>query len=173
VIRSLAGDLLLSKAELLAHGVAPNDDFKQGLALALREKFPPMDKDIRHFCRQQNPKCGTLWLWQGAGQDGKPVKIAALFTQEPAAHEGGHPGRATTEHVNHALHELKELVEKEHIASIALPALATGVGGLEWRHVEPLVQTQLKGIPATVCLYSKFVPKQAAAEPIKTANAAR
>ena len=51
--------------------------------------------------------------------------------------------------------------------------LATGVGGLEWRHVEPLVQAQLKGIPATVCLYAKYVAKQAAVEPLKAANAAR
>jgi len=96
MIHSLDGDLLLSKAELFAHGVAPNDDFKQGLALALREKFPAMYKDFRHFCRQQTPKVGTLWLWQGVDQHGKTVKIAALFTQEPAAHEGGHPGKAKT-----------------------------------------------------------------------------
>jgi O-acetyl-ADP-ribose deacetylase (regulator of RNase III) len=173
MIHSLEGDLLLSKAELLAHGVAPNDDFKQGLALALREKFPAMYKDFRHHCHQSNPKCGTVWLWQGVGPDGKQVKIAALVTQEPAAHEGGKPGKARTEHVNHALHELKKLVEKERIASVALPALATGVGGLEWRHVEPLIQTQLKGMPATVCLYAKYVPKHAADEPIKAVNAAR
>lgn len=33
MIRYVQGDILLSKAELLAHGVAPNDDFHQGLAL--------------------------------------------------------------------------------------------------------------------------------------------
>lgn len=171
MMHSLEGDLLLSKAELLAHGVAPNDDFKQGLALALREKFPAMYKDFRHFCRQQNPKPGSLWLWQGVDQHGKAVKIAALFTQEPAAHEGGHPGKAKTEHVNHALHELKKLLDKDHVASVALPALATGVGGLEWRHVEPLIQTQLAGTKAKVFVYGKFVPNKAANEPMPAAKA--
>lgn len=173
MIHSLDGDLLLSKAELIAHGVAPNDDFKHGLALALREKFPGMYKDFRHHCRQSNPKCGTVWLWQGVDQTGKPVKIAALFTQEPTEHDGGRPGKAKTEHVNHALHELKKLVEKEHIASVALPALATGVGGLEWRHVEPLVQTQFAGVKATVCLYTKYTAGKAANEPLQAANATR
>jgi hypothetical protein len=63
MIHSLEGDLLLSKAELLAHGVAPNDDFKQGLARALREKFPAMYKDFRHHCHQSTPKCGTGTSW--------------------------------------------------------------------------------------------------------------
>ena len=173
MIHSLDGDLLLSKAELIAHGVAPNDDFKNGLALALREKFPAMYKDFRHHCRQSTPKCGSVWLWQGVDQDGKPVKIAALFTQEPAAHEGDHPGKAKTGHLNHALHELKKLIEKEHIASVALPMLATGVGGLEWRHVEPIVQTQLAGVNATICVYTKYTANKAANEPLKAANATR
>ncbi len=42
MIREVAGDLLLSEVEAIAHGVAPNDHFDQGLALALREKWPAM-----------------------------------------------------------------------------------------------------------------------------------
>jgi len=40
MIRYVSGDLLQSKASLIAHGVAPNDNFGQGLALALRENWP-------------------------------------------------------------------------------------------------------------------------------------
>ena len=43
MLHELSGDILLTKADVLAHGVAPNDDFKNGLARALREKFPPSE----------------------------------------------------------------------------------------------------------------------------------
>jgi len=35
-----SGDLLLSAAKAIAHGVAPGDHFDSGLALALRERWP-------------------------------------------------------------------------------------------------------------------------------------
>jgi O-acetyl-ADP-ribose deacetylase (regulator of RNase III) len=171
MLHSLEGDLLLSKAAMLAHGVAPGDDFRSGLAAALRDRFPALYKDFRHFCHVQHPKPGGLWLWQGVGEDGRPVRIASLFTQEPPAHEGGHPGRATTAHVNHSLHELKKLVDKEHVASVALPRLATGVGGLSWQHVEPLIRAQLGSLSIPVCIYTKFVPGIAAKEPLADGSA--
>ncbi len=38
MIHEVAGDILLTKAQAVAHGVAPNDHFDSGLALALREQ---------------------------------------------------------------------------------------------------------------------------------------
>jgi O-acetyl-ADP-ribose deacetylase (regulator of RNase III) len=165
MIHQLEGDLLLSTADLIAHGVAPNDDWKSGLALALRQRFPALHKDFRHHCHQQNPQPGAAWLWQGVDQGGRHWRIACLFTQEAPAHQGGHPGRAHTEHVNRALHELKQIVGKENVKSVALPRLATGVGGLDWKHVEPLIVSQLGGLKIPVCVYTKYVANQAAKEP--------
>jgi len=166
MIHELSGDLLLSKAFAIAHGIAPNDDFKNGLARALREACPAMYKDFRHWCRQQNPKPGSLWFWQGVDPQGHPVRIVSLFTQDAPAHEGGHPGRAKTEYVNHALHELKKLAEREKFTSLALPRLATGVGGLDWPHVEPLLRAQLGALPVPVFVYTNYQKGVAAAEPL-------
>lgn len=169
MIHQLEGDLLLSNAELLAHGVGPNDDWHSGLSLALRERFPSLYKDFRHHCHQSTPKPGTLWLWQGVGPNGRHMRIASLFTQEAASHQGGHPGRARTEYVNHALHELKKLIEKERFGSVALPRLATGVGALDWLHVQPLIQAQLGSLKVPVCVYTKYVANRAAKEPLTNA----
>ncbi len=172
MIHELSGDLLLSQADLIAHGIAPHDDFKNGLALALREAFPAMYKDFRHHCKLDNPKPGSVWLWQGVDQQGRTRRIAALFTQDPPAHAGGHPGPAHTEHVNHALHELRKLLEKEHLRSVALPRLATGVGGLDWQHVEPLLRAQLATLPIAVYVYTTYQKGVAAKEP-RAAGAAQ
>jgi O-acetyl-ADP-ribose deacetylase (regulator of RNase III) len=47
MLKEVAGDILLTKADALAHGVAPNDNFANGLALALRERWPAMYKDVK------------------------------------------------------------------------------------------------------------------------------
>ncbi|MBM4062188.1 MAG: Appr-1-p processing protein [Planctomycetes bacterium] len=158
MIQELSGDLLLSGADLIGYGVAPHDDFKNGIALALREACPAMYKDFRHYCKQHHPKPGSLWLWQGVDHAGRRRRYAALLTQEPASRSGGHGGRAHTEHVNHALHELKKLVAKESIGSVALPKLATGVGALDWQHVLPLIRAQLGELRIPIYLYTDYKP---------------
>jgi len=149
MIHEVTGDILLSRANAIAHGVAPNDDFHTGLALALREHAPSLYKDFRHFCQSTHPKPGALWTW--AGSDGR--RVVNLFTQEGAeGHHGGKPGKATLPNVRHALKALRAEIDAQGITSLALPRLATGVGGLEWDDVRPLVYEHLAdaGIPVHV-----------------------
>jgi O-acetyl-ADP-ribose deacetylase (regulator of RNase III) len=164
MIREVTGDILLSQAHLIAHGVAPHDDFKNGLALALRERFPGLYKDFRHWCKTTSPKAGEAWIWSGVGVGGHPVHIACLLTQEPPAHEGGHPGRAKTAYVNKALHALHKLIEKDGYTSVALPRLATGVGALDWNEVRPLIDAALGGMPIPVFVYTTYQRDVSAAE---------
>lgn len=160
MIRYVSGDILLSKANAIAHGVAPNDDFAQGLALSLREFSPAMYKDFRHYCQSTHPKAGSLWTWGGAGG----ARIVALFTQEGAYGHGAKPGRASTTNVNHALRALAHEATKEGWTSLALPRLATGVGGLDWAEVKPLVEQHLADLGIPVVVYETFHMGQAADE---------
>ena len=152
MLKEVTGDMLLTQAEAVAHGVAPNDNFASGLALSLRERWPAMYKDFRHYCQTVSPKSGELWTWVGVGG----VRIVNLFTQEPAPSHGAKPGRATIENVNHCLKALSKVIETENIKSVALPRLATGVGGLEWKDVKPLIEKQLGHLPVLVYVYTTF-----------------
>ena len=156
----VTGDILLSKAHAIAHGVAPNDHMDRGLALALRERWPAMAKDFRHYCHVQHAASGGAWTWTSS--DG--LYIVSLLTQEAAASEKAHPGRAKIEHVNHALRDLRGIVAKEKITSLALPRLATGLGGMDWAKVQPLVQQHLSDLGIPVFVYSTYHPGQAADE---------
>ena len=160
MLKQVAGDILLSKAEAIAHGVAPGDHFNQGLALALRESHPAMAKDFRHYCQMSHPKPGDIWVWAGA--DGR--RIVNLMTQEPARSNHSHPGKATTHNVNVALRNLRKLVEDEGIASLALPRLATGVGGLTWDDVLELIERHLGDLPIPVYVYAQYQPGASADE---------
>lgn len=122
MLKEVAGDILSTKAEALAHVVAPNDNFANGLALALRERWPAMYKDFRHYTQTFTPKTGELWLLTGLTQiplncspsnnyqrnqlEGKMSPFLLLNVMNHrgvmagcAAEEGRHSKkRATTEH---------------------------------------------------------------------------
>ena len=160
IIRYVSGDILLSKARALAHGVAPNDPFNQGLAHTLREFQPAMYKDFRHYCQTHHPKAGGLWTWGGS----HGPRVVALFTQDVAYGGGGHPGKATLANVNHALRALAQECRREGWGSVALPRLATGVGGLDWAEVRPLIERHLAELEIPVLVYETYRPHQPADE---------
>lgn len=165
MIHHVSGDILLTRAQVIAHGVSPNDPMTQGLALALRNKYPAMHKDFHHWCSQTHPAPGAVWMWGGA--DG--VRIVNLLTQEGGYGHGARPGRATTKHVRDALRELAKLAVAEAFTSIALPRVATGVGGLDWDDVRPVIEERLGALQIPVIVYSEFKPEQRAQEPLAAA----
>jgi O-acetyl-ADP-ribose deacetylase (regulator of RNase III) len=160
MIREVHGDILLSGAAAIAHGVSPNDNFAQGLAHALREEWPALYKDFRHYCHTAHPKPGEAWVWAAA--DGR--RIVNLLTQEAAYGHGEKPGNATLPNVNHALRALRRVVESEKLASLALPRLATGVGRLAWEDVFPLVREHLGDLKIPVWVYTRYEMGVRAAE---------
>jgi len=160
MLKMVAGDILLTRAQVIAHGVAPNDSFSQGLALALRERDPAMYKDFRHHHQVAHPKPGALWAWAGA--DGR--RIVSLLTQEEARGHRAKPGKATAHNVNLALKALRRLAEDEGFQSLALPRLATGVGGLAWEEVRPLIERHLGDLDIPVYVYETYRQGVAAKE---------
>lgn len=161
MFQAVNGDILLSQAQAIAHGVAPFDHFNQGLALALRERWPAMVKDFRHWCHNHKPHSGDVWQWQGVGGP----RIFNLLTQESAesAHRG-HPGKAKLEWVNHALKSLRKSMDEEGLTSLAIPKLASGVGGLDWAQVQELIQRHFGDAKFPVIIYQEYQAGVAAQE---------
>ncbi len=160
MIHEVEGDILLTGAQAIAHGVAFNDPMNQGLALSLHERYPAMHKDYHHWCHQQRPAPGDAWMWGGVDN----VRIINLITQTGGV-DGSRPGKATTANVNQALRQLKKIVQDEQLTSLALPRLATGVGGLEWSEVKPLIESQLGELNIPVYVYTVYHAGEKAREP--------
>ena len=160
MLKEVSGDILLTKAQVIAHGVAPGDGFNQGLAAGLRGDYPAMAKDFRHYCRIAHPKPGEIWVWAGA--DGR--RVVNLMIQDEAPDKHAKPGAATTHNVNVALRNLRHLIEKEGFESVALPRLATGVGRLDWEEVWPLIGNHLGELDIPVYVYTTFHSGQQAEE---------
>lgn len=160
MIHQVTGDILLTKAQGIAHGIAPNEHFEHGLALSLREQWPAMAKDFRHYAHQAHPKPGEIWTWGGTGG----TRIFNLLTQEGDHGHGSKPGRATVANVNHCLKRLRHELESTAVKSLALPKLATGVGGLEWNEVLPLIQSHLGDLNIPIFIYTTYHKGQKAVE---------
>lgn len=161
MIHELSGDILFSGARAIVQGVAPNDDFHHGLALQLRERMPAMYKDFRHYCQTRHPKSGELWTWMSS--DGR--YLINLFTQDAAYDHGSKPGHATLSHVNHTLHALRGVVQKEKLVSLALPRLSCGINGLDWNDVRPLIEKHLGDLGIPVYIYVTYQKGVKASEP--------
>ena len=160
MIHEVAGDILLSSAEAMAHGVAANDPMNQGLAASLHENYPSMHKDFHHWCHQEHRKLGSAWIWSGA----QGARVINLITQDGGYERGSKPGKASISSVNHSLRALKKMIAEEGLASVALPRLATGVGGLNWEDVRPLIMNQLADTNADIFVYQEYVPGKKADE---------
>lgn len=165
MIRDVEGDILLSDAQLIAHGIATHDPFDSGLALALRERFPSLVRDYRHAMHAKEPRTGDIWLWRGIHEDGSTRAIVNLLTQGMQSQaKSARPTKASTEDVNQVLRALAKLVQEEGIRSIALPRLATGVGGLNWADVKPLIRQHLGELGVPVLVYEVYRKDQKADE---------
>ena len=161
MIYEVDGDILLSSAQAIAHGIAPNDPMDTGLARSLHEKYPSMHKDFHHWCHQSHPKPGNAWVWRGVSG----TSIINLITQDGGYDRGSRPGKATLKHVRDSLKELVKIVKKESITSLAVPRVATGKGGLDWASVKPIIEERLKGLDIPVYLYSTYHEGKKADEP--------
>ena len=157
MIREVEGDILLSDAQWIAHGIATHDPFDSGLALALRERFPSMVRDYRHAMRSKEPKTGEVWAWSGVSEGGGARGIVNLLTQGMQGQaKAARPVKARLEDVHHALRELARLAGEQGVKSLALPRLATGVGGLDWADVKPLIRQHLGDLGVPVLLYEVY-----------------
>lgn len=160
MLKEVEGDILLTKAQAFAHGVAVNDDFKHGLSLQLKEQWPALYKDFRHFCKTHSPKEGDIWSWKGPGT---PV-IFQLFTQSASKVEGGIPSKASISHLNHALKKLVKELNHQSITSLAITKIGTGVGGLNWSEVQDTLKKDLSSYEGQVFIYANYKAKVVAKE---------
>lgn len=157
MIRDVEGDILLSEAQVIAHGIATHDPFDSGLALALRERFPAMVRDYRHAMHSHEPKTGDVWVWGGVNEDGSVRGIVNLLTQGMQSQaKSARPVKAKLEDVNRALRELAHVARDQGFRSIALPRLATGVGALPWADVKPLIAQHLGPLGIPIVIYEVY-----------------
>lgn len=53
----------MSTKNIIAIEVSQDEHYKTQFLKSLKEDWPALAKDFRHYCHQENPKTGDVWLW--------------------------------------------------------------------------------------------------------------
>jgi len=129
------------------------------------ERYRAMCKaDPREF------NLGDSWFYRCGTQP----SVFNLGTQEKIWH-----ARATYEAVEQSLAAMRDRADAEGIASIAIPRIGVGYGGLSWKKVRVIVERVFADWPGRLVVYEEFIPvdgeeqkpKAAKAKPAKEAKA--
>src|SRR5262249_13547052 len=121
----VTGDLFVNRfgAQALAHGCNCQGSMGGGIATGFRDRYPAMYAEYRRRCkaRPREFNLGDAFLWRA---DDKPW-VFNLGTQEDVWR-----ARASYQAVEAALTSMREQADREGVASIAVPRVGAGYGGV-------------------------------------------
>lgn len=143
------GNLLASDAEALVNPVNTVGVSGKGLALEFARAHPEAFYAYQARCKASLLKIGTVWAWP----DKASGKLIVFFPTKRHWRE-----RSDLGSVIDGLEELRKLIVKRGIKSVAVPALGCGLGGLAWRKVKPEIEKALGDLAE--CNVQVFEPRE-------------
>src|SRR5204863_4683207 len=126
-------NLLTASAEALVNTVNEVGVMGKGVALMFREEFPEAAKEYEAAAKAHRVHVGRVFLTRNESLIG-PRWIIHFPTKK----HWRNPSKL--EWIREGLKDLIRLVQEHHIASLALPPLGCGNGGLEWTHVRTEIE---------------------------------
>jgi O-acetyl-ADP-ribose deacetylase (regulator of RNase III) len=155
-VRFVTGDLFLSKAQTLAHGVNTRDKMGRGIAVEFKLRFPGMYEEYRRRCRTGELLPGGVYL--------EKSQIPWVLNLASQATMGG----AELKDVQSCFEWISANYASEGIVGIAMPRIAAGLGGLPWGEVKDLIVQILRPLPIPVYVYEQFISGIKTAEEVPT-----
>lgn len=160
MIYEVEGDIMLSRAQVIAHGVSTGDPMTRGIGRKLNERYPAMVTAFRQWCEETNPEPGEIWSWTSTDK----LIIVCMIT-----HEGDEDltrvRRPDKIAVNRVFRRLAKLATDLRFKSIAMPKVASGHGALDWYEVKGMVDSQLGELLIPLFIYVVELDGQVASEP--------
>lgn len=136
--------------EAVGHGVNCHGVMGSGIAVLFRKRWEAMYQAYRAACQAGELKLGELFPWRVEG-DPQYSWVYNLASQY-------HPGPdASYEGVRSSVTAMLEHMEAHGVASVALPWIGSGIGGLEWERVSAIIEELAGDAPQHVVLV-EFAP---------------
>ena len=136
MVTFIKGNLLDSPAQVITNTVNTVGVMGKGIALEFKKRFPAMFDDYRTRCEQKKVSIGKPYLWEN-----ESVQILNF----PTKRDWRNPSELKD--IEDGLRFLASSYQEMGIATLALPALGCGCGGLEWQDVRALIEKHLAPIP--------------------------
>jgi O-acetyl-ADP-ribose deacetylase (regulator of RNase III) len=147
MIELTRGNLLQSDAEAIVNTVNCVGVMGKGIALQFKQAFPANYEAYAKACKNKEVKLGRMFLFP-RNTLVNPKYIVNFPTK------GHWRSKSKIEDIEKGLEDLKRVIRKNGIKSIALPPLGSGLGGLSWPMVKKRIEEAFTELPdVTVFLY--------------------
>ncbi|KAJ8943570.1 hypothetical protein NQ318_008273 [Aromia moschata] len=145
VTREEPRDLFQAPADFcLAHCVAADLRMSRGIALTFKKTFGQLEE-----LRRQRPEVGRV-LQITVAELEKERSVFYLVTKQLSHH------KPTYQTVWDTLVELRDVLLSRNISSLAIPKIASGLDGLDWRVIRSMLEVifRFTGVEILVCCYN-------------------
>ena len=153
MIRYTQGNLLAAETQALVNTVNTVGVSGKGIALMFKEAFPENFRAYERASKAGDIEPGGLFITERKDMLG-PRWIINFATKD----HWRRPSRL--EWVERGLEALRREIQARGIASIAIPPLGAGNGGLAWADVKPLIARALDEVDCTIVVYEPTGPYQ-------------
>lgn len=134
------GNILHDQADAIINTVNTVGVMGKGLALQFKKAFPGNFKVYKKACDDKSLVTGQV-LSVSLNSINAPYYVINFPTK---AHW---KGKSKLEYIEQGLENLKAEVKHLNLKSVAIPALGSGLGGLQWQEVERVIQSSLMELP--------------------------
>ncbi len=139
MIKFVKGNIFNSNAEALVNPVNTVGVMGKGLALQFKMKFPKNFELYKKACKEGKITIGKMFVTQ-TNILTNPKWIINFPTKKHWKYPSNY------KFIEEGLDDLIEVIKKLNIKSIAIPALGSGLGELEWIKVKKIIENKLKSL---------------------------
>lgn len=140
MIEYKTGDILTEDAEALVNTVNCVGIMGRGIALQFKKAFPRNFEAYAAACQKQEVQPGRMLVFE-TRQLTNPRYIINFPTKRHWR------GKSRLSDIETGLSALAAEIKVRHVRSIAVPPLGSGLGGLSWFDVRPLIEDALGNLP--------------------------
>lgn len=137
------GDMFEEPTEAIVNTVNCVGVMGKGIALEFRRRWPENYRAYKKLCDAKQLMPGRMFVFDNHDlfSDGKHKYLINFPTKQHWR------SKSKIEYIRDGLDDLVRQLRILEIASVALPQLGCGNGGLEWSEVRPLIEERLAELP--------------------------
>ena len=164
MIKYINGNILKANAEALVNTVNCVGTMGKGIALQFKKAWPDNNVAYEKACRKGQLRPGSVQVFS-TGMMVNPRYIINFPTKKHWREKSHYT------YIEQGLDALVNEIRSRHIASVAVPPLGCGLGGLDWNRVKQIIEDRFSAMADVQVLV--FEPKGApAAQDMPVATAA-
>lgn len=147
MITYITGNILESNAQALINTVNTVGVMGKGIALQFKKAYLNNYKAYESACKKNEIVVGKMFVTRDNNLN-TGEKIIINF---PTKKDWRKPSEYS--YIEDGLDDLKNVIEKEQINSIAIPPLGAGNGGLEWEKVKKIIEQKLGNLNIQIFVF--------------------